>query len=115
MLCGKATDGKFAFNSSVLDQGLPKGGYYSTRTANATSEDSQQGWCLVWDVLMWFGLGWGGLLLFVGLKSRFALGRELRIPREAWPLGRGSSSNASPNAILVPALEQICDCSPQWY
>ena len=36
---------------------------------------------------MWFGLGWGGLLLFVGLKSRFALGRELRIPREAWPLG----------------------------
>ena len=27
------------------------------------------------------------MLLFVGLKSRFALGRELRIPREAWPLG----------------------------
>jgi hypothetical protein len=37
MLCGKATDGKFAFNSSVLDQGLPKGGHYSTRTVNATS------------------------------------------------------------------------------
>ena len=34
----------FAFNSSVLDQGLPKGGHYSTRTVNATSEYSQQGW-----------------------------------------------------------------------
>jgi hypothetical protein len=33
----------FAFNSGVLDQGLPKGGHYSTRTANATSEDSQPG------------------------------------------------------------------------
>jgi hypothetical protein len=34
---------EFDVNSSVLDQGLARGGYYSTRTANATSEDSQQG------------------------------------------------------------------------
>ena len=34
----------------------PRGGYYSTRTANATSEDSQQGWCGV--CLCGLGKGW---------------------------------------------------------
>ena len=55
---------------------------------------------------MWFGLGWSGLLLFVGLKSRFALGRELRIPREAWPLG-GSIRAVPQMPPQMPYLSQL--------
>jgi hypothetical protein len=52
---------KFAFNSSVLDQGLPKGGHYSRSTTalvlwtlRVNTRTSQQG-CGVWVVFMWFG------------------------------------------------------------
>ena len=59
-------------------RGLPKGGHYSTRTVNATSEDSQQGWC---GCLCGLEKGW--LCGSVRQERGGALGREAerRVPR----------------------------------
>jgi hypothetical protein len=75
----------FAFNSSVLDQGLPKGGNYSTRTVNATSEYSQQP--VVWGVFMWFG------------KRVVARGREGGGGETAGPRPSGAFP---PSAVTTP-------------
>jgi hypothetical protein len=61
-IANQASEESFAFNSSVLDQGLPKGGHYSRSTTalvlcvDATSGYSQQG-RVVWGVFVWFGKG----------------------------------------------------------
>ena len=54
--CGVVSLLSARVNQGLKYQGLPKGGHYST--VNATSEDSQQGWC-VWGVSAWFGNGGG--------------------------------------------------------
>ena len=59
---------KVCFQLYCIRPGLPKGGHYSTRTVNATSEDSQQGWCGV--CLCGLGKGWlcGGVSMGIYLR-----------------------------------------------
>ena len=107
--CGVVSLLSARVNQGLKYQGLPKGGHYST--VNATSEDSQQGWC-VWGVSAWFGNGggcagvreegWGG-------ESRWAVrsgarpGRPPSLP--PWP-DWGVLLSASASDPLAPQAFQ---------
>ena len=80
-------------------QGLPKGGNYSTRTVNAKSEYSQQGWCGV--CLCGLGKGWlrGGVREEGGGRS---------------PLGRGPAarSRRPPSLPCVYPVSFVPEAEP---
>ena len=115
--CGVVSLLSARVNQGLKYQGLPKGGHYST--VNATSEDSQQGWC-VWGVSAWFGNGggcagvreegWGG-------ESRWAVrsGGVLAVRRRYPPGPTGASFFQPPLRILLPPrlFREVCCHRPR--